>query len=489
MSPPLLDPLVGITFCAVGLGTWRRVRPELGVLIIATGTLWLIGGPVDAAVFAHRGPLIHLLVGYPRGRPRDRIERAAVTVGYVDAAVYPIGRSGVATIVLAAGIGAVALRGYRRSRGTQRPARLASLVASALVFGVLAVGAAARFALSGVDHQILLTYEAALIVSCLVLLVDVRWGRSHRGAISTLAVDLGRTGAAGSLRDRLANALGDPTLVLGYVNPDSGRLVDEMGRSIEIEPDEPARTGTPIYDCGHQIALLVHDNTVLDDAAVLASVAALTKLAMANVRLQAEVEHRVLEVEVSRRRLVSVADAERVRLEGELQSGALRRLELVAPLLAGIREQAPELAEQLAISRSAIRDSAGGIYPRVLVESGLGVAISQLASTAPVPVAVSVPTGRFRPEVAAAAYFVCAEGLTNIAKYARASAARIELTHATHELIIEISDDGVGGADPSNGSGLVGLSDRLDVLGGTIAVDSPAGRGTRVEAHIPLLDR
>jgi hypothetical protein len=155
MSSALLDAIVGWCFCLLGLGSWRRRRPEPGLLMVATGVLWFVGGSVGVAVFAHRGPLIHLLVGYPRGRLRDRSERAAVAVGYLDALVYPVGRSSLATVALAGLVGAVMMRGHRRSRGAERRARLTSLVASVAVFGVLCAGAAARLTGSRVGHQVL----------------------------------------------------------------------------------------------------------------------------------------------------------------------------------------------------------------------------------------------------------------------------------------------------------------------------------------------
>jgi len=489
LAPALLDTLVGACFCLFGLATWRRTTPAPALLMVATGVLWFVGGPFGLAAFAHRGPLIHLLVGYPRGRLRGRAERAAVTLGYLAGLIYPVGRSAVATIVLAGSVAAITARGYRRSRGAQRRARLTSLAASVAAMVVLTFGAGGRLMGWHVDHGVLVVYEITLIAVSLALFVDVRWGRWGSAAITSLAVDLGHYGSGGSLRDRLANALSDPTLVIGYVTPGGDGLVDEMGRPMDIAPDEPGRARTPIQDAGRPIAVMGHDSAVLDDPALLGSVATLTRIALANVRLQADVQARVAAVESSRRRLITVADAERTRLEAELRSGAQSRLEHVASLLADIPDDTGGLSTQLVTSMEAIGEFARGVHPRALSEYGLAVAISQLASTAPVPVPVSAPSRRFPREVEAAAYFVCAEALTNIAKYAHATKALIHVSEASDELVVEVVDDGIGGADPSSGSGLVGLSDRLDVLGGTLKVDSPAGGGTRIEARIPLLNR
>ena len=485
----VLDPLVGACFCVFGLTTWRRTRPVPALLMVVTGVLWFIGGAAAWAVFAHRGPLIHLLVGYPRGRARDRTERATVVLGYVDALVYPLGRSGAATIALAALVVAVAARGYKRSRGARARARLTSLIVSVAVMGVLAFAAGARMLGWHVDHEVLLAYEITLIGISLVLFADSRWGRSDRAAIAGLAVDLGQEPSGRSLRDRLANALGDPTLVVGYVTPGVERLVDEAGEPMEIATDVPGRTVTPIRDEVGPIAVLDHETGVLDDPGLLSSLAALTRIALANLRLTADVQTRVADVELSRRRLIAVADSERARLEAELQSGAQCRLEHVASLLAELPDDTLSLSALVAVTRESLREFAHGIHPRVLTESGLSLAITELASSAPVPVAVSVPDHRLHSEVEAAAYFVCAEALTNIAKYAHATNARVRITQAPDALIVVVSDDGVGGADSATGSGLIGLSDRLDVLGGTLDVDSTHGRGTRITARIPLPDQ
>lgn len=266
--------------------------------------------------------------------------------------------------------------------------------------------------------------------------------------------------------------------------PGGDRLVDEAGRSLQIATDVPGRTITPIQDEVGPIAVLDHETGVLDDPALLGSVAALTRIALANLRLAADVQSRVADVELSRRRLLAVADAERARLEAELQAGAQRRLERVASLLADLPDDALSISALVDGTRESLREFARGIHPRVLTESGLSLAITELAASAPVPVAVSVPDRRSPSEVEAAAYFVCAEALTNTAKYAHATQASVRVTQVADALIVETSDDGIGGADPSTGSGLIGLADRLDVLGGTIDVDSPDGGGTRITARI-----
>jgi signal transduction histidine kinase len=485
MQNSLLDTLVGVSLGLVGLAIWHRRRPAPAVLLLTSAALWFAGGAVESLALAHRGPSTHFLVGYPRGRLARSSERLVVAVGYAAALAYPIGRSAVATLALAASVIAVTLRGYLRSRGVERRARLIGLTASAAVWGVLCVGAGARLAGRPLDPQVLVAYEVTLIAVAIAVFVDVRYVRWSRSAITSLAVDLGQAGPR-SLRDLLAGALGDPSLVLAYPDPRSGLLSDETGRPVAIGPNPPDRAITELRDdAGRRIAVLVHDAAVLDDPVLVASVAALTRVALANARLQAQVADRLAEVAASRRRLITVADTERARLDAELR-GVQRRLERVAALLAVPSSDGAGLARHLAASQDAIREFAHGVHPRVLTDHGLAVALRDLACRTPVPVTVDVPDLRFGSDLEAAAYFVCAEALTNIAKYAGARKASIRVSDTGGELTVEISDDGVGGAEPSPGSGLTGLGDRLDVLGGRVDVDSPPGRGTRLTARIPL---
>ena len=133
-----------------------------------------------------------------------------------------------------------------------------------------------------------------------------------------------------------------------------------------------------------------------------------------------------------------------------------------------------------------LRELARGIHPAILTRSGLEPAIAALADRAPVPVRVEMEIdGRLAPAVEAAAYFVVAEALTNVARYAHAPEARVELRSDGDAIVVVVADDGVGGADLSAGSGLRGLQDRLAVVDGVLAIDSPAGAGTRLEARIP----
>ena len=141
---------------------------------------------------------------------------------------------------------------------------------------------------------------------------------------------------------------------------------------------------------------------------------------------------------------------------------------------------------QLARTLADLRDLAGGLHPRALTEDGLAAALASLARRSPVPVELAVPAERLPAEVEVAAYFVCSEALANVAKYASASRAVVRVTADDRAALVEVVDDGVGGADPAQGSGLRGLADRVEALGGALRLESPPGVGTRLAAELPL---
>jgi PAS domain S-box-containing protein len=215
-------------------------------------------------------------------------------------------------------------------------------------------------------------------------------------------------------------------------------------------------------------------------------------------RLQTELRDRLVELQASRARIVEAGDAERRRLERNLHDGAQQRLVSLSLTLrlakARLRENpeaAEELlaaaAEELARALEELRELARGIHPAVLTERGLEPALETLVGRAPIPVAVeSELEGRLPPSVEAAAFYVVSEALANVTKYAEASSVEVRVGRANGYAVVEVADDGVGGADPARGSGLRGLADRVEALQGRLEVDSRPGEGTRVRAEIPV---
>ena len=203
---------------------------------------------------------------------------------------------------------------------------------------------------------------------------------------------------------------------------------------------------------------------------------------------------RAEQLAASRRRIVVAADAQRRRLQRELQEGAGRRLDAVAAQVEALGPaigdgpaagQLADVERQLDAARAELRELARGIHPTALTAGGLEAALPELASRSSVPVELRVDAGRAPAAVEAAAYFVCAEALTNVAKYAGATRVTIDARREPGRLVVAIADDGAGGADPARGSGLRGLADRVEALGGRLRVESPPGAGTRLEAELP----
>ncbi len=210
-----------------------------------------------------------------------------------------------------------------------------------------------------------------------------------------------------------------------------------------------------------------------------------------------ERKEQALELRRSRARIVEAGAAERRRLERNLHDGAQQRLvslslalRLAQAKVATDPDAAMEIlgqaSDELALALEELRELARGIHPAVLTDRGLTAALETLAARAPLPVEVQTPGERLAPPVEAAAYYVVAEALTNVVKYAEASVVNVTIEQHDGHVVVEVADDGVGGAKPAEGSGLSGLADRVEALDGTLRVESPAGRGTRITAEIPV---
>lgn len=477
------DLIAGGALVGCGLAAWvLRPASRVGPIMAAAGFAWFLGNFASWALYLHRGPLAQLVLTFPSGRSSSRVERIAVPTAYAYAIAYPLAQNEYATIVFAIGVAGIALRRFLVSSGPERRARAAALAAACAFAVVLVAGAALQ--LGGVEATQTVLWAYAIVVTLMAvgLFADLLWGRWAQAAVTGLVVDLGELGDTGTLRDKLARALGDPSLVVGYWLDDAGGYVDDLGRPVELPRKGGDRALTPIDQDGERIAVLVHDPAVLDDPGLVASVAGAARIAVANVRLEAELRTRVAEVEASRRRIVEATDAQRSRLEEELREGPEHRLARVADVISG---SDPGLELQLQAAREELHEFARGIHPRVLTERGLPAALAELAERSPVPVRVSVPPERLARAIEAAVYFVCSEALTNIAKYAHATRADVRVEGREGMVRAEVIDDGVGGAD-STGSGLRGLTDRVEALGGRLRVYSTPGRGTRLVADLPI---
>jgi signal transduction histidine kinase len=489
------DAVVGLVLVTCGAIAWeRRSESRVGPLMAVAGFTWFAGNFWQAALYLHRGPLVHLHISYPTGRLRRRLAQATVAAAYVDAVVEPIAQNDVVTLVLAGLVATAAADVFLRASGTARRAGVPAFAAAVAFASVLALGAIQRLAGWDADREVLWAYDVVIACLAVVLLVDLLRGRWADAVVADLVVDLGKRADTRTLQDELGRALGDRSLVLGYWLPEEGRYVDDAGRRVELPEPGAGRAITPITSDGEPVAVLVHDKAVLEDPALVESVASAARLAVSNARLQAEVRARVLELAASRRRIVEAADAQRRRLGRELHEGAERRLAGVAGLLAQAREGADEAAatqlaeveDELRGARAELHDFAQGIHPSALTEGGLSAALPELAGRGGVPVELEVSVGRLPPAIEAAVYFLCSEALANTAKHAEATRVTIGVSRSSGRLLVAVADDGIGGADPAGGTGLRGLADRIEALGGRLSLESLPRLGTRLRAEIPV---
>ena len=513
LAAAMADLAVGWTLIGCGLLGWAR-RPQSGVgpLIAVTGFAWFLGTLAEsrigfvaalgaALLFVHRGPLCHAIIGYPSGRPSGRLGMIVVVAAYVYAAAVPLARSDVVTIVVAFAVLAAAIGGYARAAGPDRRARATAVAAAAALAVPLAGGSVWRLlgAGSGARHPVLWGYEAVLVLIAVGFLADLSRGRWARAAVTKLVVDLGGDSEAGTLRARLAHALGDRSLMIAYWLPEAGGYVDERGNRVELPEAGSGRAVAVVGQDGEQIAALVHDVAVLDDPALVDSVAGAARIALSNVRLRADVQRRVTELAASRRRLLEAGDTQRRRLQEQLQASAGRHLtggrefldlavqEARASHDHGAADRLTAVRSELEAARAGLRELAAGIHPVVLTERGLGAALASLAGRSAMPVGVAAPSGRLPAVIETAVYFVCSEGLANVAKHAQATRADIRVRLEGDLVTVSIADDGTGGADPSAGSGLKGVADRVEALGGRLVVHSPPAGGTQLLVQIPAV--
>jgi signal transduction histidine kinase len=486
----LPDLLVGFTFAAAGLVAWPRSRAT-GVLLAVAGLTWFAGHLDVAATFWHRGPLVHLLVTYPGWRPRSRPEGLAVLIGYVAALVPATWGDDATAVVLGVLLLGLVARSSVHAGAPVRRYRRAALVATVgLVVSLLAGVWTRSVGLAEVTAPVaLLVYQVVLCLIAVGLVSVLR--RSATPAVTDLVVELDPT-RSGTLQDALGRVLHDPGLQVGYWHAPSGRYVDVEGLALNLPEPGPGagRTTTLVSRAGERFAALVHDPAVLDDVALTEAVGTATRLTASHAMLQADLRAHVTKVEDSRRRLLLADDHQRRAFGHRLATGPVRRLEQLRADLAGLGppRASRHVARALCHLDGSLADLAGivdGLPPHELAD-GFEVALTALAERCPVPVQLRLADGRFPAEVEVTVWFTCAEALTNAAKHAAATSVSIAVERRAGGLAVEVVDDGRGGADVAAGTGLRGLTDRLEALGGRLVVVSELHRGTRVAATIPL---
>jgi signal transduction histidine kinase len=539
----IFGPVIGAASIGTGVFAWLR-RPDnrFGALMVAVGFSYCLSGLI---VTTERWPFIaglalialpyailfHVLLAFPSGRLQTRGSRVLAGAAYAVATVGWWGcmvledttrlgvpanplliadepdlfsalariRLGIVAVLIAL-LAVVLVARFAGSTLAQRRALAPVYLSGGLVLALYAVWAVLGAAQVSPDLQENLERArviALAIVPFAFLAGLLRSRVAAASAMSELVARLGEGRRRGALRDALAEALGDPSLELAYWLPERGQWVDAAGAPFALPAAESGRACTPVEHAGERVAMLVHAASVAEDRELVRAVGAAAALALENERLDAALRASVQELRASRVRIVESADAARRRIERDLHDGAQQQLVSLALALRAARsrlERDPKEAGALIDAAAAdldaaireLRELARGIHPAVLSDRGLGAALDALAQRTPLPVELErVPAERLPESVEAAAYFVVAEAITNVVRYARATHARVAVVRDGDRIVVEVADDGVGGADPADGTGLRGLADRVAVLDGTLDVESVPGRGTTLRAVIP----
>jgi signal transduction histidine kinase len=522
-----------VNYIGAGLiAWWRRPDSRFGPLMVAAGFVNFLGGALDWAnadvpvtiglVLDLLPPMFFLYVflAYPSGQLASRVERLIVLGACVTAIGLDLARTmlgglgprnlleivsepGAAKVVTDVQLSAlsgfclagIAVLAFRRWGPRRAPRRPLGLLVDSFALGLVMIAALfLSFVIAGA-HVLWVDYATFFVVGLAPIVFLVALLQS-RLAVGPAIVSLSSEAARGNVVDALKRALRDPSLEVGYWVPEYERYADRDGRAIEL-PTSSGRATTLIdREDGSHLAALVHDASLRDEPALLEAVTAAGGFALENERLHAELRARLEELKGSRARIIEAAQAERQRLERDLHDGAQQRLVALSLELGLLEERFAGDADATAAleqtrrevteSLRELRELAQGIHPAVVTGHGLAVALKTLAARAQLPVRLTVDLdGRLPERQEVAAYYVVSESLTNIAKHACASEATVEVRHADGRLVVEVVDDGVGGADTRGGSGLRGLADRVEALGGRLHVWSPAEGGTRVRAEIP----
>jgi signal transduction histidine kinase len=387
----------------------------------------------------------------------------------------------------------------RRRRRNGRPLRAAlsylvdSFAIALLMIAVLLM--AGFFGWSAVQQPIRLATFGVVGLAPIVFLAALLLARLGRASVADLLIDLGVNPGPIELQEAVARALRDPSVQLAYWLPDFDSYADVDGRQIHLE-DGSGRSATPIVTDGVPVAMMLHDSGLDDEPRLIASVAAATGMSIQNAQLQVELRARLEELRGSRIRILEAEQRERRRLERDLHDGAQQRLIALSMELGELGDQLPgdsdlgtridRARQEVTASLAELRDLAHGIHPAAVSDHGLAVALESVATRATIPVEVIGATeDRFPEPVELAAFFIVCEALANIARHSEASSALVELERKQAALVVEVTDDGIGGASADTGTGLRGVADRVEALGGRLQVWSPVGEGTRLRAEIP----
>lgn len=531
----MLTVWLTLSYIICGLVAWcRRPASRFGPLMIAAGftnflatLVWsendLLSTLGQSLDFVAPVVFLHVFLAFPDGRLRGGFVRWLLVLSYATAIGFELLRMyfggfgtdnliegeinlGVSetlrkvqlTLVAAYCLLGVAVLVVRRLRAVRPLRRSLGLFMDAFAGGLLMIAFLLGSAAYGGPWvaQIRWATFAALALAPTVFLIGLLHARLSHSALGELVVELRGDLSPSDLRDALARSLRDPSLELAYWLPEFGTYADVEGRPLDLRALAGARATTLIDRKGEHVAALLHDRSLQDEPELLGAVTAAAGIAVENGRLQAELRARLEELRGSRARVIDAGQRERQRLERNLHDGAQQRLIALSLELSRL-EQALEAdpdaqmrldqaRREIALSLAELRDVARGIHPAVVSGHGLKVALESIVARAPIHVRLRVELdGRLQEQLEVAAYYVVSESLANISKHAQATTATVEVARKNGQVVVEVVDNGIGGADTERGTGLRGLADRVEALGGRLRVWTSAGGGTRVKAEIP----
>jgi signal transduction histidine kinase len=533
----------GSAFVVAGLAAWSlRPTSRIGPLMVAVGLGRLIPAAflvmpygvspswLLALVNVFDGLwlifLLHLLLAFPGGILKSRFERWLVRSLYVAAPLAGLlqvfalfrlhslqvqdvvwaGADGIYLACLILSLGVIMRRwrkGGSAARRSMSPVLWSIFPVTLAFFGTL-VG----FLLYEIPRDnswannlflVIQVFPILLTALPIGILIGLVRAQMDMSSVGNLVIKLSDGLLPEQLQPALAQALHDPSLTVVYWLPVLARFSDLEGRQVELPVSDETRAISVLGEPESPVAALIYDAALRNEARLLETAAAAVRLALENARLQVQLRAQLEEVRQSRARLVEAADSERRRVERDLHDGAQQQLVTMLLSLqldnveahkrsdANLSQILEGNIEALKRALSELRELARGIHPAILVEAGLAPAIRSLAERCPIPVDVAGDPGRLDPHLEAALYFVASEAITNAVKHSRGRRISVGLQRDAAVATVDVSDDGIGGADLSRGSGLVGLADRVAAVGGRLDIKSNPGTGTKLHAEVPCV--
>lgn len=530
-------PLLAVLYMLAGVvAWWRRPSNRVGAILLLGSWFLLLAGLINTEVSAFIAVgqitatlpfavIIHLVVVYPTGRATSTHARVLIALGYIAATLLqapqylfapspaptsPLQIADVPALFDAglwvqrcvglAIVAATAVHVGRRLRGQSAAVRrvVAPVAGYGLVAVVIVPLSATAATAFGIAPVVRFAFQATVlgIVPLAFALGVLVGGFARTGDVLELGAWLGEDRRRPELQAVLAEALGDPTVQLVFWLTDRARYVDADGQAVESSVLEAAgtRRHEPIELDGRRLGAIAYDPSTIADPDMVRTAGRVVAFAIDRQRLVAELLASRDALRESRARIVEAGEHERRRISRDLHDGLQSRLVLLAIIAQqlvddvdeGTREGALALCAGLDTAIHELRQLVHGVLPALLLERGLAAATTELTDRMPVPTDLDADDriGRLPPAVESAAYFVVVEGLTNAMKHSQATHVEVRLNKVGGELCVEVRDDGVGAA-VVDGGGLRGLMDRLDALGGRLAVESRAGEGTSVRAVVP----